>query len=218
MLLQQSVQDELNVSEALRTVSMAAGVLGLLTVLMATLVYFPEHPEFSPLNTFLSDIGDTPGWPQVLFNSGMLIAAPLRYLVLVLFARRMWQLGAGRKFGAAVLIIGFIATFGTVAMTAVPFSIAPVMHKSGIGMYFLGVVFLQSIIFVKEWSMKELPRILPLISIILVAIFLTFLGMFLLYEFEVIGRTMAVVTEWLCALTSLVWVFVHGSVLGRNIE
>jgi hypothetical membrane protein len=190
--------------------------LGLLTILLATLAYIPGHPEFTPFNTFLSDIGDTPGWPQALFNSGMLIAAPLRYLVLVLFTMRMWQLGTTRRFGIAVLTIGFIATFGTVAMTAVPFSTAPMVHKAGIGLYFLGVVFLQSIIFFKEWSITDLPRVLPLTSISLVAIFLFFFAAFLLYEFEVLGRTMAVITEWFCALTSLVWVFVHGLVLGRE--
>jgi hypothetical membrane protein len=217
MLVQQSDQIGLNVAEALRKVSIAAGVLGVLTILLATLAYIPGHPEFSPFNTFLSDIGDTPGWPQVLFNSGMLIVSPLRYLVLVLFAMRMWQLGAGRRFGFAVLVIGFIATLGTIAMTAVPFSTAPVVHKSGIGMYFLGVVFLQSIISVREWSLKALPRVLPLTSALLVAVFLVFFGMFLLYEFELIGRTMAATTEWLCALTSLAWVFTHGIVLGQDL-
>jgi hypothetical membrane protein len=217
MLLKQSQPVELNVSKTLRFVSFAAGILGLLTILLATLAYIPGHPEFSPLNTFLSDIGDTPGWPQALFNSGMLIVAPLRYLVLVLFAMRMVQLGAGRRFGLAVLVIGFIATFGTIAMTAVPFSTAPAVHKAGIGLYFLGVVFLQSIIFVKEWSMKKLPRILPLASFSLVAMFLIFFAGFMLYEFEVIGRTMAVTTEWLCGLVSIIWVFVHGIVLGRDL-
>lgn len=216
MLVQQSRQIELNVPGALRTVCVAAGILGLLTILLATLAYIPGHPEFSPFNTFLSDIGDTPGWPQALFNSGMLLVAPLRYLVLVLFAMRMGQLGAGRRFEMAVLVIGFIATFGTVAMTAVPFSTAPMVHKTGLGLYFLGVVFLQTIIFFKERSIKDLPRVLPLISISLVALFLLFFAAFMLYEFEVTGRTMAVTIEWLCALTSLVWVFVHGIVLGRE--
>lgn len=216
MLVQQSRQIELNVPGALRTVCVAAGILGLLTILLATLAYIPGHPEFSPFNTFLSDIGDTPGWPQALFNSGMLLVAPLRYLALVLFAMRMGQLGAGRRFEMAVLVIGFIATFGTVAMTAVPFSTAPMVHKTGLGLYFLGVVFLQTIIFFKERSIKDLPRVLPLISISLVALFLLFFAAFMLYEFEVTGRTMAVTIEWLCALTSLVWVFVHGIVLGRE--
>lgn len=216
MFVQQSKRVELNVSEALRVVGVTAGVMGLLTILTATLAYIPAHPEFSLFNTFLSDIGDTAGWPQVLFNSGMLIVAPLRYLVLVLFAMRMWQLGAGWRFATAVLVIGFIATFGTVAMTAVPFSTAPMAHKSGIGMYFLGVVFLQTIIFVKEWSIRELPRILPLISVALVAMFLAFFTLFLLYESDVIGRALPVFAEWLCGLTSLAWVFIHGIVLGRD--
>ena len=65
--------------------------------------------------------------------------------------------------------------------------------------------------------MKELPRILPLTSFSLVAMFLIFFAGFMLYEFEVIGRTMAVFTEWLCGLASIIWVFVHGIVLGRDL-
>lgn len=65
--------------------------------------------------------------------------------------------------------------------------------------------------------MKELPRILSLTSFSLVAVFLIFFAGFMLYELEVIGRTIAVTTEWLCALVSIVWVFVHGIVLGRDL-
>lgn len=79
------------------------------------------------------------------------------------------QMGAGRSFSIAVLTIRLISTFGTVVMTAVPFSVAPMVHKSGIGLYFLGVVFLQSVIFIKQWRMKEFPRLLPLTGIVMVA-------------------------------------------------
>lgn len=213
---QRSGGTQLDVAETLKTVCLAAGTLGVATILASTVAYMPDHPEFTPFNTFLSDIGDTPGWPQVLFNSGMILVAPLRYLVLVLFALRMRQLGAGKRFEATILGVGFVATLGTILMTAVPFSTAPAVHKSGIGLYFLGVVILQSVIFAKEWSARSLPRILPLVSIGVVVIFLVFFGLFMLYESGLIGRGLPAFAEWLCALSSLAWVFVHGSVLGRG--
>lgn len=69
----------------------------------------------------------------------------MRYLVLVLVILRLRQLGAGRTFAAAALVVGFASAAGTIMMTATPFSVSPVIHKTGIGFYFFGVVVLQSL-------------------------------------------------------------------------
>ena len=49
--------------------------LAILTVLTSVLAYLPDNPDFSIFTTYLSDIGDTPGWPQILFNSGTILAS-----------------------------------------------------------------------------------------------------------------------------------------------
>jgi len=81
---------------------------------------------------------------------------------------RLKQMGAGRSLAIAVLIIGFLTTFGTIAMTAVSFQVAPAVHKMGIGLYFFGIVITQTLIFSKEWTMKNVPRILLVVSITMV--------------------------------------------------
>ena len=140
MLAKRNDQTVISIPGALKLVGIITGTWAILVVLTATLAYLPEHPDFSLFTTYLSDIGDTAGWPQILFNSGTLIAAPMRYLVIVLLVLRLTQLGAGRAFAVSALIIGFISSSGTVLMTAIPFSVAPAIHKSGIGLYFLGIV------------------------------------------------------------------------------
>ncbi len=41
-----------------------------------------------------------------------------------------------------------------------PFQVSPIIHNTGIGLYFFGVVVFQALIFFKEWSLKKyLPRI-----------------------------------------------------------
>lgn len=139
------------VPSALRCVGLFAGTWAIFVGLAATLAYLPGHPEFSFFTTYLSDIGDTAGWPQILWNSGTLLAAPIRYLFIVLLVLRLGALGAGRAFAASALVVGAISTSGTVLMTAVPFSVGPAIHKLGIPLYFLGAVLLQTLIGVCEW-------------------------------------------------------------------
>jgi hypothetical protein len=161
-------------------------------------------------------MGDTPGWPQIIWNSGTLIAVPIRYLVLVLLVMRLRQLGAGKPFAIATLIVGFLSTAGTALMTATPFSVSPVIHKTGIGLYFFGVVVLQTMIFIKEWSLKSIPRGLPLLSLATVLVYFVFVTLVVLYEQGLVSRTAPVIWEWLAFLTSIVWVLAQSLLLGKT--
>jgi len=219
MLVQDRTQSILSISKTFKATCLVTGTFALLLIVFTIAAYIPNHPEFSPFTTFLSDIGDTPGWPQVIFNSGTLIAAPLRYLVLMLFVLQMYQLGAGRTFGSAVLIIGAFATLGTILMTAVPSSVGPAVHKAGIPLYFFGVVTMQIIIGLKEWSLKNIPRVLPLISFLLAGSYLVFFFLMILYELEVVSRPTAVspmIWQWLGFSFSILWVYDHGLILEKK--
>ncbi len=216
ILIQKNNQIAINIPGALQLVGIIGGVWALLVIMAALLAYLPEHPDFSPFTTFLSDIGDTSGWPQILFNSGTLIAAPIRYLFLILLVLRLLQLGAGRTFAVTALIIGLISTIGTTLMTATPFSVAPTVHKLGIGFYFLGVVVLQSLIFFREWSLRGIPRVLPLLSLLMVLLYLVFVTLIVLYEQGIVSRSTPVIWEWLAILSSIVWLFAQSILLGNK--
>jgi hypothetical protein len=101
-------------------------------------------------------------------------------------------------------------------MTAVPFSVGPAVHKSGIGLYFLGVVFLQSVLGIKEISIKELPRSLPAWSFTIVVSYLLFFVLVILYETGNIGRNTPVFWEWMCFFTSMGWLLGHSFLLGKE--
>ncbi|UCH60493.1 MAG: hypothetical protein JSV61_03185 [Anaerolineales bacterium] len=219
MLAQESTQSNLSISKAFRAICLVSGTFAVLMILLSVAAYLPDHPDFSPFTTFLSDIGDTPGWPQVIFNSGTLIVAPLRYMVLILLVLQMYQLGAGRAFGNTVLVIGALATFGTILMTAVPFSVGPTIHKLGIPLYFFGVVPMQIVIGLKEWSLKDLPRVLPVVSFSLAGAYLVFFVLMILYELDVVSRTTTVtpmIWQWLGFSLSILWVYTHGLILGKK--
>jgi hypothetical membrane protein len=205
------------IAKAIRLTGTFTFFLAILTVLTSVLAYIPGNPDFSIFSTYLSDIGDTPGWPQVLFNSGTILAAPLRYLVILLLVLRLrTYMGKSKSFEVAILTIGAISTLGTVFMTAVPFSVGPAIHKSGIGLYFLGVVFLQSLVGIKELSIKELPRSLPIWSFAIVTSYLVFFVLIILYETGNVGRNTPVFWEWMCFFTSMGWLLGHTMILGKE--
>jgi len=216
MLAKTHDQTVISIPGALKLVGIIAGTWAIMVVLAATLAYLPDHPDFSLFTTYLSDIGDTGGWPQLLFNSGTLIAAPIRYLVIVLLVLRLAQLGAGRVFAVSALIIGFVSSSGTVLMTAIPFSVAPAIHKLGIPLYFMGVVVLQTLIGIREWSLRDVPKILPGLSFLMVVVFFIFATLVILYEQGTVGRNTPVIWEWLAFLSSVIWVFAQSILLGRT--
>lgn len=206
----------IHIPSALRLVGILGGTWAILITIGMVIAYLPGHPDFSPLTTYLSDMSDTPGWSQIIWNSGTLIAVPIRYLVLVLLVMRLQQLGAGKAFAIATLIIGFFSTAGTALMTATPFSVSPVVHKTGIGLYFFGVVVLQTIIFIKEWSLKSIPRGLPLLSLAMVIVYFVFVTLVVLLEQGVVSRATPVIWEWLAFFTSITWVLAQSILLGRT--
>jgi hypothetical protein len=211
--------NSISTTKAFRFTGITGIFLGILTVLSASLAYAPVHPDFSIFNTYLSDIGDTPGWPQILFNSGTLLGAPLRYAVLILVVLRLRSISeSNRAFEAVFLTIGAFSTLGTVAMTAVPFSVAPAIHKVGIVLYFLGVVFLQSLLGVKELRIKDLSRTLPMLSFSVVASFLVFFVLIMLYETGNVERNVPVFWEWMCFFTSMIWLGGHTILLGKEVS
>jgi len=210
-------QTTFSVPASLKIVGVFGASLGLIGTLLATLAYLPAHPDFSMFTTYLSDIGDTPGWPQVLFNSTTLIGAPIRYLIVILAVLRLSHLGAGHKFVNAILILSAISTVGTILMTAVPFSVGPTIHKIGIPLYFFGLVIWQPIVGVKEWELK-VPRILPVLSFLVAVAFLVFFILVMFYEAGVVARTAAPIWQWMGFFISIAWAYAHSFVLSEGGE
>jgi len=215
MLANMDNQTAISIPGALKLIGIISGTWGILVVLSATIAYLPEHPDFSVFTTYLSDIGDTVGWPQILFNSGTLIAAPMRYLTIVLIVLRLTQLGAGSTFAISALIIGFVSSSGTVLMTATPFSVSPSIHKLGIPLYFFGIVILQTLIFIKEWSLNHIPKVLPLLSLLMVVVYFVFAALVMLNAKGLVSRSTPVIWEWLCFITSIIWVFAQSILLAN---
>jgi len=216
MSTQVAQYSKLSIPHSLRVIGLAAGSIGVLEIFLSTIAYAAIKPGFDLLATYLSDFGATPVWPQIFFNAGMLIVSPLRYVVLVLLVLRLYQLGAGRAFGTAVLILGIFTTLGTIIMTAVPYTVDMNIHKLGMPLFFFGVVILQAVVGLREWQLNAVPRSLPILCFIVVAIYLIFFTLEMLYEADVVRRSTPVPWEWLCGISLLAWVFAQSILLGRE--
>jgi hypothetical membrane protein len=206
----------ISIARSLQVVALASGTIGVLGILLAALAYAPGHPGFLPFTTYLSDMGATPVWPQVFFNTSMLINSPLRYVVLALLVLHLTRWGAGRAFAWSVLVAGAVSTAGTILMSAVPYSLDAAVHKLGIPTFFPGVVVVQTLLGLREWKLKAVPRLLPWLCFLVVACYLVFFILIMLAETGSLGRSVPIFPEWLCAASLLVWVFAHGLILGRE--
>lgn len=208
-------EETIRVSKALRIVGIMGVALGVATIFLSTLLYIQDH-DFSIFTTYLSDIGDAPGWPQVVFNSGMLIIAPVRFLFLILLILQLRDLGAGKWFGLSAIILGTLVVFGSIGMSAIPFSLNLALHKCSALLYFFGVVILQTTIAVQEIK-RRLPMVLPAASLAVVAVYLVFAVLLtLIGKVEGITRNTPVIWEWLAFGSLMFWLIVHSVVLGEE--
>ena len=195
----------LSISRAFFWMCLAGLILAMMAAVIPALLYWQKHPNFAITNTYLSDIGADGGWPQIIFNSLTLIAAPIRLLIIILLILRLRQFNAGQTLTNLVGILALVSATGTVIMTAVPSNLNAAVHKVGVPLYFFGVVIMQLLIGIIEYRLKVLPRLLPLSSFTVVLVFLIFFILFILLEQGIVSRNAPIIWEWLCLFSSVLW-------------
>jgi len=211
------MESTIGVSVAVQIVGFIGAGPGLATVFFSTLLYIQAH-DFSVLATYLSDIGNTPIWPQIVFNSGMLISAPVRYLFLVLLILVLRELGTGKAFCVFVLAVGVLVVAGSIGIAAIPYSLDRALHMSSALLYFFGTVVLQTLIGAQELR-RRLPVLLPVSSLTVVTIYLIFaLLLSLVGKVEGITRSTPVIWEWLAFCSLMFWLIAHAIILGDGVR
>lgn len=198
----------------LRIVGLIGATLGLSGVALATLVYAAGH-DFSIFDTYLSDIGNTPKWPMVLFNTMMLMAAPVRYAFLVLLVLSFAAMGGGRVMSTALLVIGVPVVLGSAGMSAFPASSDLALHEGSAMLYFFGTVVLQTLIGVQEIRLR-LPWPLAITSLSVVVTYLVFAVLLSMVGTAGVTRSTPVIWEWAAFVSLMVWLIVHSAILGRR--
>ena len=189
--------------------------VGIATVAASALAYYATR-DFSFFTTYISDFGAAQGWPSALFTAGMLIAAPLRYLFLVLLLVRLVHLGASSRFRSTMLVVGAMTVLGSIETAAIPFTLDAAIHKGSALLYFFGTVVLLGAISVQEWKLR-LPRALPLSGIAVVAAYFVFATLLAMAgKVGAIDRATPVPWEWLSFIALMVWLAAHTLLLGSR--
>lgn len=204
----------LPVTPMLRVVGLVGVVLALVTVGGAALLYSQQH-ELSFFSTYLSDMGNTPVWPQAVFNAGMLIGIPVRFLFLVLLLTLLARAGASRGSTTAILVLAGVMAVASTGMYAVPFSVNRAIHLSAALAYFFGVVVLQTLIAIQEWRYL-MARVLPISTVLVLVLSLIFVTLLAsVGRMEGVTRDTPVIWEWLLFFAWICWLVIHSIVLGR---
>lgn len=205
----------LDLAQALRVVGWLGFAVGIATIGGAALAYASSR-DFSVFTTYISDFGAAGGWTQVIYTTGMLIAAPLRYLFLVLLLAQLVHRGASPRFRTAMLVVGAFVVLGSIGTAAVPYTLSLPVHEGSAFLYFLGTVALQTSLAVTEWRLR-LPRALPLASLAVVAVYFLFAALpGMVGKVEGIDRQTPVPWEWLAFAALMIWLVAHTVVLGAR--
>jgi hypothetical membrane protein len=207
--------DSLSLSRSIRIVGLSGAAVGVLTVVAASVAYARER-EFSLFSTYLSDLGNTPGWPAALFNTGMLVVSPLRFGFLVLLLIALGRLGAAPAWRHVAIAVGSIAVLGSIGTAAVPFGLDRPLHMASAFAYFLGTVGLQCILASLEWRAR-LPRVLPALCLSVALVYVVFAVLLALVgRVPGVTRGTPVVWEWLAFLSLMLWLVAHATILGSR--
>lgn len=198
---------------AILLVGICGAAIGILTVLGAAVAFAREH-DFSLFATYISDFGNAPGWPAAIFNSGMLVVAPVRFAFLVLLLALLAECGVPSAWRYLALLLGIVAVTGSIGIAAIPFSLNLRLHMGSAFMYFLGTVGLQSILAWLELRARW-PRLLSFLCIAVVLVYLVFVVLLsLVGKVPSVTRETPVVWEWLAFVTLMLWLLAHSLVLG----
>jgi len=211
----ESPRAQIDVPNAMLVVGALGLAVGIGTI-VASAIAFAAERDFSPLTTYISDFGTAPGWPQAIFTAGMLIAAPLRYLFLVLLLAQLGRLGPSPAARATLLGVGAFVVLGSIGTAAVPFTLDRPTHMGSAFLYFFGTVVLQAGLAVQEWRLR-LPAVLPVTSLAVVAVYFVFAALLALVgRVEGIDRDTPVPFEWLAFAALMFWLAAHTLVLGAK--
>lgn len=211
----ESPRAQVDVPFAILVIGSFGLVVGIGSIFASVIAYSCKH-DFSFLATYISEFGSTAGWPQAIFTSGMLIAAPLRYLFLFLLLTQLVQLGSSQRFRSILLAIGAFVVLGSVGTAAVPYTLHLTIHKCSALIYFFGTVILQTALAIQERRLR-LPALLPLSSMAVVVLYFVFATLLALVgKVEGIDRATPALWEWLCFAALMIWLAVHTAILGAR--
>jgi len=188
-------------------------IFSIIFISIAVLLY--GDPSFSIFTHYLSDLGAVARNSSLIFNMGMIISAPIRVLFGFYLLKFLKSKGANEKtirFTSYTIITGAI---GSILLAVFPYDILLIMHMLGAFTYFFSVVIVQLSISKMEFKIGTIPKVLPIIGLIVVLNYGLFLGFEISEIMSDVLRLLACFFEWMSYFSLMVWLLFHGFYLHR---
>lgn len=133
--------------QARRWLGAGAFALGLLAVAPPVVLMAAGDSRFGFASTFLSELGSSSEpWVRTVFNSSLLLLAPVRLALLLVIAALVRRAGVARGTAFAIVGLAVVATLGGAGVAAVPYSLSETVHNGSAVTYYVGWIALALVL------------------------------------------------------------------------
>ena len=169
-----------------------------------------NDPNYSLFTHYISDLGASTSGSVIFWSVNMIISAPLRVLIGLYMLGLLSKRSANEKYIKITAYFIVIGAIGSIIIALNPHDTSRFFHLIGAFTYFIGVVFIQIFFFKMEIKAEDIPKYLPFVSILVVAVYFTFLSLEIVVLATGILREIACFSEWMAFFSLMAWLGLHG--------
>ena len=191
-------------------------IFSVIFLTIAAMLYSNSESTFSLLTTYISDLGAASRNSSLVFAVGMIISAPVRVAFGLYLLKYLESEGGSNKTLKNTAKFIYIGAIGSIALAVFPHDLFRIGHMIGSLVYFVSVVIIQVNVSRLELRIKNIPKYLPVLGIIVVVSYV----MFLTFEISEIifegFRYVAIALEWLACFVLMAWLVMHGYYIQKS--
>lgn len=179
-------------------------------VFMSIAIILYNDPNFTIFTHYISDLGASTKDSALLWNTSMILTAPIRVIFGFYFLKFLETRGADKKTIKVTAYFMVISAIGSTILALNPHDISRIFHMFGAFIYFIGVVIIQINISKMELKTEGIPKYLPVIGIIVIACYVLFLSFEISELASESFKLLACFFEWMAFFSLMAWLGLHG--------
>ena len=179
-------------------------------VFMSIAIVLYGDPNFSIFTHYLSDLGASTRNSALIWNLSFILTVPIRLIFGFYLLKFLETRGATKKSIKITFYFMVISAIGSILIGLNPHDISRPFHLFGAFTYFIGVVVIQINISRMELKVKNIPKYLPFVGLLVVACYLLFLGFEISELISESFKLLACFFEWMAYFSLMAWLVLHG--------
>lgn len=191
---------------------LAAVAVSVLSAGVAIVLYIPRDPSFSLFTHWLPTYGTTvPALPAHVFNTGIIILSPLLVLAHLFIARHLSRRGASPIMLRCAMIFGILSAVGVLFVGLIRADRNFTGHLIAALFFFVGGIINGALYGIVELRMREIPRHLGILGIIMAVCFTVFTVLLIAVQIDrTLNPNLPALWEWLSFFSISAWGLAHG--------